>query len=174
MRLLFAFIGRFFDRAFCLALAITATQAPVYVAQYIDVLSGARTEARKLYDDLEKEATKFSMDVEGYISRIEANSDTLVRSHAGVSRRALERYKRYEAAWAAFEAAPGWKKPLVWLRYREADLEKAVQFEPGLNFTMAGLLYAGIGLVVGMLFTGLVGSLFSKKEKKVAAHGPKK
>ncbi len=169
MRSLFAFIGRLLDRIICLVLAIAFTQVPVYVDQYIDVLSGARTEAKKLYDELSATAAKYHLDVDAYLTRIEANPDSLVSGLAIVNRNAVNRYLEYEAAWNALQNAPGWLRPIVLMNHFDKDLGKALQFQAGLSFTFTAFLYAVAGLLVGMALVGLVSAIFRKRTPKAKA-----
>lgn len=153
MRFLFGFIGSMMDRVLCAAFALVLAQFPVYVNQYIDVLSGARMEATKAYQALEAEAQRLNIDVERFVRHHEESNDSIFQASGRLHRRTIQRYKSLNEAFDALTTASIWQKPLVWRKYFDPDINQAIQFEWGVPFNTEGAVYALVGLMLGLILS---------------------
>ncbi|MDX2245739.1 MAG: DUF2937 family protein [Bacteroidia bacterium] len=154
------YFGTIADRIICVVFAVVFAQVPVYIAQYIDVLSGAQMESQKMYDDLVGRAQKYELTIEEFLERLKANPDVLVKENAEASESAVNRYKNYTDALNALLHSSVWSKPFRLMKHYDPSIHSAMQFEPNLPLTGEGLIYALLGVVVAVLLIGLISSLF--------------
>ncbi|ROH91005.1 DUF2937 family protein [Stagnimonas aquatica] len=143
------------DRILAVVLAITAAQAPIYYAQYLQVLSGVRLEAEARYLELQREAQQLHMSVEAFVTRHEANADPAFQASGRIHRSTLSRYRQYDAAWQALSSASADQKPARLWRHFDPRIHAAVRFTPGLPLNREGLVWAGIGLLLAWLLASL-------------------
>lgn len=151
MRFLLGFVGSMMDRILCVAFALILAQFPVYVNQYVDVLSGARMEATKAYQALEAEAQKLGIDVERFVKHHEESNDSIFVASGRLHRRTIERYTSLNTAFTALTTASMWDKPFVFKQYYDSDIANAIQFELGVPFNTEGAVYALVGLMLGLI-----------------------
>ena len=161
-------LGSLTDRIVCVIFAVLFSQAPVYMAQYEDVLSGAQMEASIKYDDLKTEAKKFGQTLDEYIDELSSNENEKVRGNAALDAQDVERYESYTAALTALHDASAFTKPFVFMSHFSSKIHSvtASQFEPNIPLTPEGLFYAFLGLLFGMGLVRIVGNLFGKIFKK--------
>ncbi|MEZ4777251.1 MAG: DUF2937 family protein [Bacteroidia bacterium] len=159
-------LGTITDRIICIVFAIVFAQAPVYMAQYIDVLSGAQMESQKLYEDLVERASKYELTIDEFLERLKANPDVLVKENAEASESAVNRYRNYTEALNALLESSVWNKPFRLIKYYDPSVNAAIQFEPNVPLTWEGIIYAFIGLVLALVIIGLFSSLWNALFKK--------
>lgn len=152
----FGLIGNVLDRLLCVAGAILLAQAPIYMAQYVDVLSGAKAESGIIYNELTTLAKSYNLELEDYLDRLEANPDTMVRENIAVQRSAVSRYQRYEDAFAAITGATIWSRPFRLMQHFDPLIGQNVVFEPGLPLTIEGGVYALVGVILVLLILGII------------------
>lgn len=168
---IFGSIGSLADRIICVVFAVVLAQAPIYMGQYINVLSGAQMESQKTYDDIESRAKKYQLSVDEFIERLIANPDDLVRENAEVSMNAVERYKDYTEALNALLNSNIWLKPFRLMQHYDPSIQAALQFKPGVPLTLEGVVYGLIGVVLAMLLISLFKRIWKSvmpKKKPVA------
>jgi hypothetical protein len=173
LKFFFGSVGSLVDRVVCVLFAIALAQAPVYIAQYIDVLAGAQMESQKTYDDLEERAAKFDLTLDEFLTRLINNPDPLVKENAEASASTVDRYKRYTEALNALLYGSVWAKPFLLARHYDPSINAAMHFEPNVPLTMEGAVYALAGVLIAMLIMGffrfIFGKIFGgKKEEKPA------
>ncbi|MEO1451555.1 MAG: DUF2937 family protein [Bacteroidota bacterium] len=152
----FGLMGNLVDRLLCVAGAILLAQAPVYMAQYIDVLSGAKAESGIIYDELSALAKSYNLDLESYLDKLASNPDQMVRDNIAVQQSAVERHERYVEAFDAITNASIWTRPFRFMQHADPTISQAVVFEPGLPLTVEGGVYALVGVLLVMLILGLI------------------
>ena len=155
-------LGSLTDRIICVICAIVLSQAPVYMAQYEDVLSGAHQEAAITYGELENRALQYHLSIDEFLSQLEENDDQMVRDNAEVSRNAVDRFLNYQTALQALQKSNLFTRPFVLIRHFDRNIHHAIQFEPNIPLTLEGFAYGIIGIAIGMLISGLLGSLFNR------------
>jgi hypothetical protein len=166
----FSPIGSLLDRVICVVFAVVLAQAPVYMAQYIDVLAGAQMEAGKVYEELTVAARTFDLEVDPYLDKLASNADPMVRNSAEVQLNAVARYRRYTEALKALRDRSAWVRPFMLMRHYDPSVHAAMDFEPNVPLTIEGAVYAGLGVVLALLVMALfkgLGRLIFRKRRTV-------
>ena len=158
----FGSVGSLVDRIVCVLFAIALAQAPVYIAQYIDVLAGAQMESQKTFDDLEERAAKFDLTLDEFLGRLLNNPDPLVKENAEASASTVERYRKYTEALNALLDSSPWAKPFRLVQYYDPSVNAAMHFEPNVPLTFEGAFYALAGVLIAMLIIGFFRWIFTK------------
>lgn len=157
------FIARLFSgllsRIFAVVLAVSAVQLPVYYAQYLQTLGGARQEASLRYQQLLSEAQSLQLTVEEFVVRHEQNGDPVFQASGRIHRSTLARYLRLDTAWRALTSATALQKPAMLLRFHDPDVAAGLRFSPGLLLTPEAGAYALAGIVLAWLLSTLFGAL---------------
>lgn len=156
MSFMLTYIGNLTDRIICVAFAILFAQAPVYMAQYIDVLSGAQMEANKIHQELETAAGNYNLSIQEYLDKLLNNPDPMVRDNISIQKNAEERYQKYTEALADLTEKGPWMRPFHLINHFDPSIHAAMHFEPNFPFTWEGAAYAFIGVLLALLLIGLV------------------
>lgn len=177
-RLLKSF-GSLTDRIICVAFAVLFAQVPVYISQYVDVLSGARMEAKKVYDEVAEVANEYGQSVEVFLGEMAENPDQRVRDLTGVQLNTVQRYHRYTEALEALTKRAGWLKPFALMNHYDPSIHAAMFFEPNVPLTIEGAIYALMGVIVALLLIALVTGIVqrirnSRKKEEKLYHPPAK
>ncbi|MDX1905826.1 MAG: DUF2937 family protein [Bacteroidia bacterium] len=152
-------VGALLDRLFCVAVAALFVQAPVYIQQYVDVLTAAHQTSGQTYDTLTGAADRFNMPLDEYLAQLRSNPDRLVREQAETDQTTVHRHARYTEALTALTRGPRWLRPVYILWYFDWSLHAALTFEPGHPFSWEGLAYATAGTLTALLILYLLGRL---------------
>ena len=134
-----------------LAGAVVMSQFPEFTQQYMQRLSGARTELQVVTTGFELTAK-----AAGY------TRDQM--------RRNFTRYERLDSAYLALKGTePMARLAKVW-HFRDTDLAKRTweDFRPAIPVTADGLLCAGIGFVGGWLLVSLILGAFLRPFRRTA------
>lgn len=145
------FIGSLADRIWCAACAAVCAQFPVYISQYLNVLAGARTEATIAYNELRLAALRFHLSPRDFVQHLLESPDSIVQASGKLHEAAILRYEKYNAAYDALTTASIWRKPFELYTHFDNHLHEAVVFTPGVPFNLEGLLYASVGMLLGVL-----------------------
>ena len=162
LKFFFGSIGSVIDRILCVVFAVVLAQAPVYIAQYIDVLAGAQMEAQKTYDDLDNRAAKYEMTVKEFLDRLLENSDPLVRENAEATASTVDRYVRYSAALDDLLNSSALSRPFKLMKHYDPSIHAAMKFEPNVPLTIEGAFYALAGVLIALLIIGFFRMIFNK------------
>lgn len=167
---LFSPIVTLTDRVVCVLFAVAFAQGPTYIAQYMDVLSGAEMEARNTYERVEDRAIQRGMGVNEYIQQTIEETPRGIEAWEYVqdTKGTVERYQRYRAALDALERSSPWTKPWVLAYHFESSIHKAIRFEPNVPLTYEGGMYGLVGVVLALLLIGAIKGLlrlFSGKRR---------
>lgn len=165
MALLARFFGGLLSRILLVALALTATQFPVYYAQYLQTLAGARMEATLRYEELRREAAALHLEVEAFIARHEQNSDEVFQVSGRIHRTTLSRYQSLTTAWETLSAAQIIEKPVVLFKHFDQQIADATVFRPGVPLNVEAGAYALLGILLAWLFSALLGALFMPRPR---------
>lgn len=159
MHLFARFFGGLVSRILAVTLALAAAQFPVYYAQYLQTLSGARLEADLRYAELVREAGAVNLSAEDFIVRHEENSDPVFQASGHIHRTTLQRFITLGAAYKALSEAQGLDKPLALIRRFDTDIAAATPFTPGLPLTLEAAGYALAGLILAWGISASCGAL---------------
>ena len=165
MNFLARLFGGLTGRILAVVLAVSAAQFPVYYAQYLQTLTGARQEASLRYEELMREAKVLDLGAEDFIVRHEENSDPVFQASGRIHRTTLARFNRLDAAWQALSNATVFEKPLALLKHFDHQLSDAVRFAPGLPLTLEASAYALGGIVLAWLISTLFGALLLPSQR---------
>lgn len=125
-----------------------ASQLQAFLLQYLQRLGGHVDEARRAYDTI--------LNGERYRQMAPAARDLIARD-------ALDRVNELQAAHDAIRDAGLLAKPFVFAAHFDADVALGTweAFTPALPFDLAGLLYAGMGLLAGLILYEIVKAPFA-------------
>jgi hypothetical protein len=116
--------------------AAMASQLPEFVQQYLQRLGGHRDEAFRFVQMLKSQGTDVTSAV---FVLAQERADSLTRAFDHIAQ------------------SDGLAQPAVFLRYLDVDVARATLdlFRPAVPLTPAGILYGGIGLLVGIAVVNL-------------------
>ena len=128
--------------------AAFGSQGPEFVQQYLQRLGGHRDEALNFLQMLKLQGTDVSSAV---YTLAQTRADSLVQA--------------YDAIAQAADIA----RPAVFLRYMDVEIARATLalFMPAVPLTPAGLVYGGIGLILGVAIINLALMPFSLLRRRV-------
>ena len=155
------------DRIICVVAAIAAMQFPVYINQYIDVLSGALQEAKINYEDLQKRAAEIGMTVQEFVDHHLVSNDSVFHQSGLHYQDFIARYEGYQKSYEVLSTSPVWRKPFDFLRLKNSKL-KVLQFKLGLPLTVEGVVYGLLGVVAAILLLHLISIPFRKRKEPLA------
>lgn len=163
-------VGNLADRILCVVAAVFLLQAPIYMNQYQNVLSGAQMESEISYERLRQIAADFDQTLTEYLGELLANDNPKVVANAEADQEQIDRYESYTEALGALQSASVLTRPFVFTSHYDPAIASAVVFEPGLPLTMEGFVYALVGIVGMMLLIALVKRIFglNKRTKEIA------
>lgn len=148
---MFRWIGRWIDRIFAVLGAILLSQAPLYIHQYTQQLTGHAIELSWQYQAMQQAAQKSDKSLPAYIDKFTSSSDADVARQGAIMNETIERYNHFEEALTQLSQATPLSRPFIFVRYVNMEVAKSTFaiFEPGFPFTVEGLAYALIGMILG-------------------------
>ena len=131
---------------------LATSQFPAFFDQYVQSLGGRLDQARVHAARIAETARDQGLSLEAYIRRFADNADPAVQAQAEVMASALADETRLSSAFAVLTQAPAGSRPFVLLRHLDADIAAATadRFMPAAPLGLEGLLYAGIGALLGL------------------------
>src|SRR4051812_24457529 len=111
-----------FDRVLCVAGAVTVSQAPEFIQQYLQRLGGRLDEARRQLSQFEDVARKSGLTVDQLAAKATATSDAAL---AGLGKIVLESEQRVgslSAAYTAIREASPFTRPFEFMRHYDAEI----------------------------------------------------
>lgn len=166
MAWLLGFTTGLMGRVFVVLLALGAAQFPVYYAQYLQTLAGARVEAQARYEELQREAGSLQLSAEDFIVRHESNGDAVFQASGRIHRTTLQRWQQLNAAWQALSGATALEKPKLLAWHFDRRIDTATHFTPGLPLTVEGAVYGGAGLLIAWLISAVLGAVFLPRRRQ--------
>lgn len=137
--------------------AAALSQFPEFFQQYLQRLGGRLDQAAIQRDRIVAAANEHALPVSDYLRRLLDNADPVVRSEGANAAAALADAARLTAAHDALAAASAWERPLAFVHSFDPDLARATgeRFVPAVPLSPESLLYAGVGLVLGLMLLAL-------------------
>jgi hypothetical protein len=131
---------------------LAISQFPAFFDQYVQSLGGRLDQARVHAARIAEAARDQGLSLQAYIRRFADNADPVVQAQAEVMASALADEARLGSAFAVLTRAPAGSRPFVLLRHLDADIAAATadRFMPAAPLGLEGLLYAGIGALLGL------------------------
>ena len=149
--------------------ATSSSQFPTYYQQYVQRLGGRLDQAQVQVERIEAAARENGLTVAQYIERFTVSADPAHRQQAIILREELADLDRLRQAVEALAQAHAIERPWRFLQHIDVETARAAlgDFGMGLPLTSEGLVYAGIGLILGLLLLAglerVVGSLFRRR-----------
>ncbi len=139
-----------FDRLLCVLGAVTFSQVPEFMQQYLQRLGGHLDEARRQLDQLRAAAARSGLTLEQLTAHTSAADDPAVARLGGVLRDAAGRVDALAAAENAIRHASMLARPFVFIERLDPGIARATWsiFKPALPTTAEGLVYAFAGILV--------------------------
>lgn len=155
-------VNKTLDRLFAVGGAFLMCQLPLLMQQYTMVLSGHLAESRRQINMLQHAASLTNKTLQEYIAKFLGQED-LDFVHQGKIMQAMqERYEDLSQAYTSLNQSTVWSKPFVFVKGLDSSVfwDTARDFTPGLTLTVESLVYAMIGLGVGVLVYRGISQLF--------------
>lgn len=146
-------VFRRLPQVLCAALGgLLTSQFPAFFDQYVQSLGGRLDQARIHAARIAEVASEQGLSLEAYIRRFADNIDPVVRSQADVMASTLADEARLSTAFAVLTQAPAGLRPFVLLRHLDLDVAAATadRFTPAVPLGLEGLVYAVIGILLGL------------------------
>lgn len=143
-------IGKALKNILLILGAVIFFQFPVFMQQYQQQLIGHVHELKWQVDVLGKTAAKSGKSVDEYIKKFVDHPDTDFSNQGEVMQKVQTRWNKLSMALSRLQQASIFTRPFVFLYCIQGDIFKstAESFELGVIFTMEGLLYALVGMMV--------------------------
>ena len=131
---------------------VVTSQFPAFFDQYLQSLGGRLDQARVHAARIAETARDQGLSLEVYIRRFADNADPVVRTQADVMASTLADEARLSQAFQALSQASVATRPFALLRHLDADVAAATaeRFTPAAPLGLEGLLYAGVGALLGL------------------------
>jgi len=143
--------------------ATLLAQFPQFYGQYLQRLGGHIDELRRTLSVYEQAAAALGLSLEQYIEEHLAADSQVITSSGEIIADLAERLWQLEESLQALLSATPLTRWIVFIRH--ADWAMARQcwhsFTPGLPTTPEGLVYAGVGLLMGWFLYALARALLS-------------
>jgi len=145
-------VERLIDRVVCVLGAVTFSQFPEFMQQYLQRLEGHFDEARLGVERFQQAASQSGMTLEQLIVGAGQNPDPSVARLSGVVREAVRRADELGAADAALRHASAWTRPFVFLAHLDGSIARATWdiYRPAVPTTAEGLVYAAVGVLAAL------------------------
>ncbi len=129
------------------------SQFPTYYQQYLQRLGGRLDQAQIQVSRIEQAARDEGMTLAAYIDKFTSSADTTYRQQGAVLREEVADLSRLRDAVDALIQAPPIARPLRLLQNIDMDTARTAlgDFALSLPLTTEGFVYAGIGLILGLL-----------------------
>lgn len=141
------------DRIFSVLGAITLSQIPQFIQQYLQRLAGHADEAMRIVERYMLAADRAGMEFGAYIQRFKQDPDAIIAEHGIIMQEAVERAEFLTNAVEALQSANLFSRPFVFLANLDTDIayQALLIFQPGVPTTPEGIIYALTGILFGLL-----------------------
>jgi hypothetical protein len=152
------FFYQLLDRFFVVFGAFLGSQVPQFLQQYTQRLGGHVAELNYQIEGLKKIASISGKTLDQYIHKFMLNSDPdFVRQGEFIDGMVI-RWQELNQALSRLIQASIWERPFVFLKEMDYSIVRSTyqSFQPGLNLTTEGFLYACLGILAGYAFYHLM------------------
>lgn len=156
--LMFRWISGLVDRIFAAAGGVLFSQAPLYMKQYAQQLSGHAAELRYQVDAMRQAATNSGKTLEQFIQKFVDSNDVDFVRQGDIMSAMVNRWYHTTDALASLQDSTVYSRPFVFMKNMNWDIVKSTwsHYVFGLPFTIEGLIYAVIGIIFGfIIFFGI-------------------
>lgn len=141
------------DRIFSVLGAVSLSQIPQFIQQYLQRLAGHADEAMRILERYQLAAERAGMEFDAYITRFKEDPDAIIAEHGIIMYEAVERAEFLTRAVEAIQSSNLFTRPFVFLANLDSDIAWAALqiYQPGVPTTIEGALYALTGILLGLL-----------------------
>jgi hypothetical protein len=153
-------LGRMLTMAMAMLGGIFFSQAPEFTQQYRQRIGGALDELRAVITRFDNEANRNGLDRQKALGLYAVSPEQFLRAQGGAMQHNFDRYAVLDQQNRDLQDAAPIAKPFVILRNPDPDLITNAwrDFNPGVPVSMAGIVWAAIGLIAGWLIAALFGT----------------
>ena len=154
----FPFIGSLMDRLSIVAGAFIGSQIPQFMQQYKQRLAGHVDALQKIIHQLRQIASFSQKSLEEYIQKFRESADSDFARQGDFMQGILTRWQELHQTLEHLTQSPFWLQPYYFLKDFQADIARSTldSFQPGLNLTVEGICYAGVGMITGWFFYQMI------------------
>jgi hypothetical protein len=144
-----------------LVLGAALSQFPEYAQQYTQRLGGAVDELRTITAEFDSAATGAGMTRQQALDRYAHSPDTFLVGRGTSMNQTFARYALLSSTLQTLKAADPWQRFTLLPSYFDSDVGRRTlsDFKPAVPVTQEGLIYGGIGFVLGYLIVGILVAL---------------
>jgi|EndMetStandDraft_5_1072996.scaffolds.fasta_scaffold65284_2 hypothetical protein len=157
-----SWIGKIIDRTFVVLGALIFSQAPLYMQQYTQQLSGHVAELNIQVEAMKKTALQADKTLDQFIQKFLTNGDTDFRMQGELMQGMVERWNHLTEGLQAMQGAGLWQRPYVFAKYFNWDIASSTfqNYKIGIPLTIEGLIYALAGMLLGYALFLLIRQFF--------------
>lgn len=154
-----------FERLFVFGFALLFMQLPLFILQYQHELKGHVNELKWQVTSMREIAKLSEKNLDDYILKFQSHSDSDFSRQGDVMKKVQTRFKRLSKALYRLEQASFFTKGWYFVLGFEKEIFRSTwrSFEPGIAFSMGGIFYGVIGLLVGYLSFLSLTTLFRRR-----------
>jgi hypothetical protein len=171
LRKITSFFDGILDRIFSVTGAVAFSQIPEFIQQYIQRLGGHVDEAQHQVELIRETAQSSGHTLKTYIEIFITHVDPDIAHQGQLIQRTIERARELAEALQVIKDASVLTRPFVFLAKIKYPIARATlgDFQPAVPITLENLIYAFIGLFLGLAFYQFVLKLPIRliKRKKV-------
>jgi len=134
------------------------SQGPAFQAQYLQQLAGRLAQTREDLSASTRQAAELGLSLPDYLNRAAQDAVGYARAPVEDALNTYQRMQHLQQAYDTLMAAGPVERPFVLLQVVDPAIAQATfdHFQPALPLAVEGLVYGGVGLLVGlMLLAGL-------------------
>lgn len=155
----------------------TGSQLPEYSQQYRQRLGGALDEMRQVVADFDADAQASGLSRDEALATYGQSIEPFLRDRGLTMTQLIQRHDNLLRQWTALEQARPLERPLVVLRYPDERVARGAMrdYEPAAPLTAAGLVWAGLGVLLAgalaWLLAGLTRAVMPRRRAAPAGRG---
>ena len=155
---LFLSVGSILDRLCIVAGAFFGSQCPPFMQQYTQRLAGHVAELQQLLDQLRQAAALSHKTLDQYILKFISSTDPDFAQQGKFMQGIFHRWEELNQALVHLNQSSVWMRPYAFFRDIQTDIVQSTMsvFQPGMNLSLEGLCYAGMGMFFGWVSFRLV------------------
>lgn len=158
------------DRVFAVIGALLFLQAPMFMMQYVHNLAGHVAELQLQMELMRKTAASTGKTLEQYVSKFMSNSDPDFSKQGEIMQGMIDRWENLSSGLHSLMSSNVFARPFVFMYHFDYSVAKDTysHFQFGLTFSLEGIVYSMIGLVIGYFIfrlLALIASLFVPKKE---------
>jgi len=144
---------------------MATSQAPEFAQQYRQRLEGARHELARVVSDFDADAARNKLDREGALALQDRSQEPFIRDRARSVRRVIERAEHLDQQSARLAELPPALRPVAVVADPDGEVFAGSlrDFEPAVPLTSHGLIWTGVGLLLGFGLFRLVTFPFRRR-----------